>query len=527
MMERGRKNIMEDGLGKDLVDAGRFCFSCEQIFANRKCLEQHSCFAASHICSCGTEFVEYKDMLEHSTSHEPGHQVLDHGTIKKRRIEKRIEEEQQLNRLQTGEVVWKTGASYMPPKTKQPISPACMPQVSTQSPKISQVPQLPHSVSQRSLPPKPHEKDMQKIFAGVGAPTVDLWTLYQPVVLVQTMRKFNKTKPYTCAKCGQGFITRASLISHHSSHVIDKVAGCIGCGLLLSSKKLVPRFHVCKAPNTPTTKFRIITARPLSLKPSNVTSPGARSPSAPAPWAASYLQKSQNPSAAIKGSRSPLMTSTLQLENQKISTYNKSKLGLHISPSMQVKSQKPNASNLYITNPLPSMSQSPNPSVFNKSSHGLAVAPSGQLKMSTQSLSGLQSKPMQMSSASIGFPCRVCHLPFETAQMLQRHKCVKAHEFMAKHVRGGKAHYRLQGVTPVTGPNPAQMNGERKLGVPVSGNIKKNPVMAVDLDKVQGAVTPNGKTGVNKDDDCYIVESGPDKSAEMIYQVTSLVPIKT
>ncbi|XP_068592630.1 uncharacterized protein [Cebidichthys violaceus] len=518
MMERGRQSVLEDGLGRALMDAGRFCFSCEQIFANRKCLEEHFCSAASHICSCGTEFVEYRHMLDHSTTHEPGHQVLDHGTIKKRRIEKRILEEEQLQRLQTGEVVWK-----VPGKPMLPFTSAGMPQVPMQSKQISQVPQLQHSVSQASLPPNPHEKDMQNIFAGVGAPTVDLWTLYQPVVLLQTTRKFNKTKPYICAKCGQCFITRASLLSHHSSHVTDKVAGCIGCGLLLSSKKLVPRFHVCKAPNTLTTKFRIITARPLALKTASVASTN-RSPSAPGPWAASYLQsKGQNPSAASKGSRSPLMTSTLQLENQKISTYNKSKQGLHITPSMQVKSQKPRP---YITVPLPSMSQSPNPSAFSRSSQGFAAPPSVQLKRPTQSALDVPSKLMQTSSASNGFPCRVCHLPFETAQLLQRHKCAKAHEFMAKHVRAGK-HYRLKRVTPVTNPNAAQMNGERKLGVPVSGNIKKNQVLAVGLDKGQGAVPLNGKTGVNMDDDCYIVESGPDKSAEMIYQVTSSVPITT
>ncbi|KAK9513585.1 hypothetical protein VZT92_027106 [Zoarces viviparus] len=498
-MERG--SVLEDGLGRDLMDAGRFCFSCEQIFANRKCLEEHFCSAASHICSCGTEFVEYRDMLDHSATHEPGHQVLDHGTIKKRRIEKRILEEEQLKRLQTGEVVWKA-----PVKPMLSFTSAAMPQVPTQSTQISQVPQLQHSVSQASLPPNPHEKDMQNIFAGVGAPTVDLWTLYQPIVLLQTMRKFNKTQPYICAKCGQCFVTRASLIAHHSSHVTDKVAGCIGCGLLLSSKKLVPRFHVCKAPNTPTTKFRIITARPLVLKTASVASTN-RSPSANGPWTTSYLQsKGQSPSAAGKGSRSPLMTSTLQLENKKIGTFNKSK-------------QKPRP---YITVPLPSMIQSP--SAFNRSSHGLAAPPSVQLKRPTQSASGVPSKLMQMSSN--GFPCRVCHLPFETAQLLQRHKCAKAHEFMAKHVRAGK-HYRLNRVTPVTSPNVAQMNGERKLGVPVSGNIKKNQVLAVGLDKAQGAVPLNGKTGVNMDDDCYIVESRPDKSAEMIYQVTSSVPIKT
>ncbi|XP_056300821.1 uncharacterized protein LOC130213325 [Pseudoliparis swirei] len=511
MMESKRRNsILEDSLGKDLVDAGRFCFGCEKIFADRKCFQEHPCPAANHICSCGTEFIKYSDMLAHSTTHQPGHEGLDHGSIKKRRIEKRIE---QLDRLQTGEVVWNTGESYLPAEQTLPIAP-CEPKVSTQK-------QVPPFEPRKPFRSNPNQKVLHDAFA----PTVDLWTLYQPVVLVKTTHTFNEMQPYTCAKCGQGFITRASLIFHHSSHVIDKVAGCIGCGLLLSSKKFLPRIHVCKAPNAPTTKSRLITAKPLNLKLPNVAVLGAKSPSAPGSWGPSDLQfKRQKLSAASQGSRSPLMTSTLQLQNQTFGAYNKSKLGLHLSPSMQGRSQKPNASNLYITNPLPSMSRSPNPRGFNKSSHGLSVAPSGQFRMSTQSLSGL---PMPMSVGTSGFPCRVCHLPFETAQMLQRHKCVKAKEFMANHVRGSRANYRLKRVTPLPSLNPAPMNGERKLGMPVSGKINKNPAMAVVRDKVQGAVPPTGKTGMNKDDDCYIVESGPDKSAEMIYQVTSLVPIKT
>lgn len=72
-------------------------------------------------------------------------------------------------------------------------------------------------------------------------------------------------------------------------------------------------------------------------------------------------------------------------------------------------------------------------------------------------------------------------------------------------------------------PNPAQMNGGRKLGIPASSNIMKTQVMA----RGQGAVPVNGKMGADADDDCYIVESGPDKPAEMIYQVTSSVPIET
>ncbi|KAI3360917.1 hypothetical protein L3Q82_013112, partial [Scortum barcoo] len=180
IMERRRQklqSILEDGFSRDLMNAGRFCFSCEQIFANRKCLEEHVCSAASYICSCGTEFGEYKDMLEHSTTHEPGHQVLDHETIRKRRIEKRIEEEEQLKRLQTGEVIWKLPKSDstpsvslpMKPMLKGPNMPVRMPQAPLQSVHNSQVPERYPSVSQASLVSNPISSpaDMKDIFAGI------------------------------------------------------------------------------------------------------------------------------------------------------------------------------------------------------------------------------------------------------------------------------------------------------------------------------------------------------------------------
>lgn len=540
-MERRKQklqSILDDGFSRDLMNAGRFCFSCEQIFANRKCLEEHVCSAASYICSCGTEFGEYKDMLEHSTTHEPGHQVLDHETIRKRRIEKRMEEEEKLKRLQTGEVIWKLPKSDstqlvslpMKPVLQGPNMPVHMPQAPLQSVQNSQVPERYTSVSQASLLSNPISSptDMKDIFAGVGAPTVDLWTLYQPVVLLRTVRTFNKKRPYLCGKCGQCFVTKTSLISHHSTHVTDKVSGCIGCGLLLSSKKVVPRFHVCNSPNT-ATKFRLITARPLSNKRQSVPSTDrSQTLSAGGPLTTTSLQfKSQNPILASKGSRTPHIISPLQLKNQGMRPFTKNSPGFHVTPALLFKSQNPSASKPYITVSIPSKSRSPNPIAPNKIGQGHPVTSSAQMKTLTNSASGLSSKTMHASSTPNGFTCRVCHIPFETAQLLQRHKCIKAQEFMAQHVRSGKQHYKLKRVTPMASSNPAQMNGERKLGVPASGNIKKNQVMAVSLVKGQGAVPVNGRTAVEMDDDCYIVESGPDKPAEMIYQVTSSVPIET
>lgn len=434
------------------------------------------CASASFICSCGTEFTEYKDMQEHSTTHEPGHQVLDHETIRKRRIERHIEEEEKLKRLQKGEVVWKTPRFDNGPSVSMPVK-SFMPGPKT-SPYMSQVPDFYPTLSQACLlpTPPPSSVDMQNIFAGVGAPTVDLWTLYQPVVLLQTMCKFNKKQPYNCSKCGQFFSTKATLVSHHSSHVTDKISGCIGCGLLLSSKKLVPRFHICNSPNN-ANKFRLITARPLiSINQNQARVVEKQNQRAQELQANSSLQL--NNITLAKRIQTSHSTSTLLVKKQNMRTYRSNNQGL--PDTHYVKFKKP------------------------------VKSTSGELQ--------------KMLSDSNEFTCRVCHIPFESAQLLQRHKCVKAKEFMAQHMRVRRQQYNR--IVPVRIPSPAQMNGESKLLVPPCGSIKNNQVMAVSLDQGQGVVPVNGKTEAGMDEDCYIVESGPGKPAEMIYQVTSSVPIK-
>lgn len=527
-MERGKKklqNILEDGLGKDLMDAGRFCFSCEQIFTDRRCLEEHVCSSVTHICSCGTEFAMYNDMMEHNKTHEPGQQVLDHETIKKRRIEKRKAEEAQLKRLQTGEVVWKPPKSGNVPPTpllvkqrKVPIAPAHTSQAPLQS---AQVPGLHPALSQASLPQNPFNSvaDMKKIFAGVGAPTVDLWTLYQPVVMLNTVRKFNKKKPYSCSKCGQCFVSRNSLISHHSVHVVDKVSGCIGCGLLLSSKKIVPRFHLCNAPSS-STKLKLVTARPAGNKLLNVTGPG-KSLGAHGPQVSSFLEfGSQTFPAANNSIQTTHSASALQLKNLNIGT-GRSNQGLQFSPFMLYKGQNPNQAKAFI--PHPSKAYSPNPSTAYKSGRGRPATLPRQLKGPTTFLSAVPSKATPTSSRSNVFTCRVCHVPFESAMLLQRHKCDKAQEFMAQ--RGSNKNNQIRRVTPVAGQHFAQINGETRFGNP--GGIKISKVVSVQVENGPGIAPVNGDTDVDTDDDCYIIESGPDKPAEVIYQVTSSVPIKT
>lgn len=493
--------------------AGRICFSCEQIFADRKCLEEHVCSATSYICSCGTEFSEYQDMSEHSTTHEPGHQVLDHETIKKRRLEKCKAEEEQLKRIDTGDVVWKdteqNDAASMSftvkPIVPVPMQPSQVPDINPSSPKASF---LSEPVSQNA--------DMKNIFANVGAPTVDLWTLYQPVVLLQCEKKSNKKKPYTCGKCGQCFMTKSSLICHHNTHVVDKVCGCIGCGLLLSSKKLVPRFHNCSSSNF-TTKFKIITAKPS--RQINACQNGSLNPHAGTLLTTPSLQLSQN---AVASDQTRRTSSSLQFKKLNIRTFPQSNQGLHPASFKQLKSNIASAALPRVTVHPPSTIHSPNRGTSYKRMLNVPL----QWNTSRNPTSAVLVKPSIAPSAAKGFRCRVCHIPFETTHLLQRHKCVKAKEFMAQHARSSRQHYTLKRVMPVTGPSLALVNGQRKLGVPASAYLKKN-IMAINLKKAQGAVPVSRKTTEDIDDDCYIVENSPEKPAEMICQVTSSVPIKT
>lgn len=496
--------------------AGRICFSCEQIFADRKCLEEHVCSATSYICSCGTEFSEYQDMYEHSTTHEPGHQVLDHETIKKRRLEKCKAEEEQLKRIDTGDVVWKdtekddaASVSF----SVKPIAP-----VLAHSGQTPQVPDFNLSFPKASFLTEPVSQtaDMKNIFANVGAPTVDLWTLYQPVVLLKTEKQLNKKKPYTCGKCGQCFMTKSSLICHHNTHVVDRVCGCIGCGLLLSSKKLVPRFHNCSSSSF-TTKFKIISARPPSQP--NTYQNGSVNPHAGAHQTTSSLPWSQNSVAADQPRHIP---SSLQFKNRNIRTFPQSNQGLHPASFMRVKSDISSAALPRVTVHPPSKIHSPNLGTSYKRRLNVPL----QWNTSLNPTSAVMCKPTKASSAANGFRCRVCHIPFETTHLLQRHKCVKAKEFMAQHARGSRQHYMLKRVTPVTSPSLALMNGQRKFEAPASTYMKKN-IMTINLNKGQGAVPVSRKTTEDIDDDCYIVENSPEKPAEMICQVTSSVPIKT
>ncbi|XP_057689700.1 uncharacterized protein LOC130914481 [Corythoichthys intestinalis] len=451
------------------LNTGGICFSCEQIFSTQTFLEEHVCPFTSHICSCGTEFSLYEDMLSHNVTHEPGQQALHHEMINKRRFQKHIEEEEKLKRFKLGEVVWKgDGASA----SMKQASLASMKQALSASAFSSKISKPSSSVptSYQNLSPSLNSRqggmDVKSMFSTVGAPTVDLWTIYQPVVTLQNTRKSNPWLPYTCGKCGESFKTKHMLMSHaNNSHIADKISGCIGCGLLLSSRKFVPRFHTCNSPST-TAKLKLITAKP----------PNYKSP-------ALGINPTQNPrnysKAGKKNSQMLQVTSALQLKNLNVRTFGK------MAPKAQ---------------PAPSKQENSTVTIPQKSNW--KHSPS----------------PVQPSVEVSDVTCRVCHGSFESTMQLQRHKCPKADEFLAKHGRIGKV-VKPKRAAPAPKASVAQVNGDRSRRFPANA---KNQGAA---NKGQSVV--NMDTGDDNEDDCYIVEAGPEKTSEMIYQVTSSVPIKT
>ncbi|KAM8827301.1 uncharacterized protein ACB058_020263 [Synchiropus picturatus] len=471
-----------------LMDADRICFSCDKIFANRKFLEEHVCPSANYICSCGTEFSNYPDMLYHSTTHQTGHQMLHHQTIKKRRIEKSLEVEEKLKRLESGDVIWKVPESGIVSSSNEKV----LYKSAQQNLKTHN---LDLSVSENILHP---ETSVKGGVFGLGAPTVDLWTLYQPVVVVRKESNSVPIKPFSCGKCGETFLTKNALVFHSSSHFTDKISGCIGCGLLLCSKKQMPRFHVCNSPSR-SSKLRLITARPLSQQNPLLASPG--------------FLGSKQPSPATKNSPPAQVNSVLLPKKQYLGAYSKKGQGPQVSSSPQLKSQNP--AKPYTESPLSKKTPlSPNTQ---------QQVPTKQLGMSMNT--AMQFKPWQPSPGANSFNCKVCHSPFESAHLLQRHKCPKAKEFMARQLQAGKRPYKVN-EAKVSSPNIFPTTKDQK-APPTNGSVTKSPVTVVNLDDETDVIPIKVTVGSDVEDDCYIIESGEDKPAEMIYQVTSSVPIKT
>ncbi|XP_024271354.1 zinc finger protein 208 isoform X1 [Oncorhynchus tshawytscha] len=237
---------------RELGDGGPpFCFSCERIFPDQISFHDHFCPAAGYICSCGTEFSMYVDMMDHSGLHEPGHTVINYSTVKKEQYQREREYKEQLSRLvlTVGQGSW--------------AKPGLTPMLSATMPR----------------PTKPPP--------GPRAPTTDLWHQFQPVVLVETLRKFGRTKPYRCAYCELGFATKDLLVWHHNTHARNKVHGCLQCGVLLLSnnKSPQPGHHQCGSYRaTPETRFTTATVLSNRKQPVGKAQKVVQRPHCPDPF---------------------------------------------------------------------------------------------------------------------------------------------------------------------------------------------------------------------------------------------------
>lgn len=227
---------------------GRYCSTCDSRFPSRELLEDHPCPALTHICSCGTEFPLYSDVDAHSKTHQPGHGVVDHKAVRRRRFDR----EQEAKDRSTPDQGPSAGLGFHTRPT---------PASSLEVVSKYQVP---------VQPPPPNSVNISKLLRGAAAPTVDLWTIYQPLVLVKT--KMFKSGTYTCGKCSLSFPSKSHLFLHHNTHAKYKVFGCLGCGILLSSRKYLPRYHYCTSPSG-SLEPGVITTRPLTLKPSMTLMP--------------------------------------------------------------------------------------------------------------------------------------------------------------------------------------------------------------------------------------------------------------
>jgi len=230
---------------------GRYCYACDSRFPSRVLLEEHPCPALTHICSCGTEFPLYSDVDAHSKTHQPGHSVVDHKAVRRRRL---VREQEAKFR----------SAPVQGPSADLGFSTRPMPASSLEVVSKYQVPMQ---------PPPPNSVKISKLLHGAAAPTVDLWTIYQPLVLMKTKTITNGT--HTCGKCLLGFPSRSHLFLHHNTHAKYKVFGCLGCGILLSSRKYLPRYHYCNSPSG-SLEPGVITTRPLTLKPSMTLMPSSK-----------------------------------------------------------------------------------------------------------------------------------------------------------------------------------------------------------------------------------------------------------
>ncbi|KAK0152773.1 Zinc finger and SCAN domain-containing protein 2 [Merluccius polli] len=389
------------------------CSGCDHMFPNKSFLEEHCCPAVTHICSCGTEFPSYSEVVAHSKTHQPGHSVVDHKAVRRRRLDREQEEELRLSPEQGPSSL--LGINARPASSLEVVSKYQVPMQSS----------------------APSAMKISKLLRGSAAPTVDLWTIYQPVVLVKTP-KCNSIGTYSCGKCLQSFSTKSILVSHYKTHTRDKVFGCIGCGMLLSSRKSAPSYHKCNAPGH--LEAGVITARPA---------------------------------CGLKPGMAPAAPQTLTPSNKDLNAPAPKTMRLHS-----------------FTRPYSNLSKT---------------------------------TPPQAGYATHPFSCGVCRVAFESAKLLQRHKCVEAQRIVLnKTVPRPQSGAPWRSISALKSPYALPQTAARsKLLAAPCGVAGAYQHKTAGLSN--GAAAPvSEEIDLDSDDDCYIIESSTIKPNNMLLMATQL-----
>ncbi|XP_063054172.1 uncharacterized protein LOC134448426 [Engraulis encrasicolus] len=185
-----------------------YCVDCQTKFPDKKSLEDHECPGVKFICTCGSGFTNYQDMLLHRNGHydtssfQTGHMAIFKQRTKDTELhEKKLQMMKSIDKQLT--------ASPAPPAAAQ------------------QQPQCRELVPARS-----------------GA-TVNLRAYFQPAVQIATKMKFSRGNKYMCGTCRVVFWEKKLLLEHIATHLPTHIYGCQQCGLLLISGSPPSPTHSC------------------------------------------------------------------------------------------------------------------------------------------------------------------------------------------------------------------------------------------------------------------------------------------
>ncbi|KAL2084330.1 hypothetical protein ACEWY4_019848 [Coilia grayii] len=239
-----------------------FCVACATKFPNKRSLEDHECPAVSYICTCGTGFKDYLEMLVHRNGHPDTSSFhTDHVSIMKHKEKDTELHELKLRMLKS--IDEKLQQAQARSLLVPPVSPALMSKQLLAPPTSSGLPVKiritpPVSSSDQSLPSAIAYKTSSKTRTSTALPvqprdlvlprsgvTVNLSARFQPAVLLNTKNKFNRGYRYMCETCRVVFWERKLLLEHVASHFPTHIYGCQHCGLLLISSTPPSSTHFC------------------------------------------------------------------------------------------------------------------------------------------------------------------------------------------------------------------------------------------------------------------------------------------